>query len=79
MRAALLHNILRSIPFVEMATIVPPPSKRQKLAVAQKDIQHAEDLATPEGLGSVRVQFVDQSNGNATGPVVSVPLKRCYR
>lgn len=58
-----------------MATILPPPSKRQKLAVAQKDIQRAEDLAIPEGLGSVRVQFVDQSNGNATGPIVSVPLK----
>jgi ribosome assembly protein 4 len=58
-----------------MATIVPPPSKRQKLAAVDKAERAAEDARIPEGLGSVRVQFVDQSTGKATGPAVSIPVK----
>jgi ribosome assembly protein 4 len=58
-----------------MATVVPPPSKRQKLVAAEKAEKALEDARIPEDLGSVRVQFVDQSSGKPTGPVVAVPIK----
>lgn len=58
-----------------MATVVPPPSKRQKVAAAEKAERAIESARIPEDLGSVRVQFVDQSTGKTTGPVVSVPVK----
>ena len=58
-----------------MATVVPPPSKRQKLAAAEKAEKAAEDARIPDDVGSVRVQFVDQSTGKATGSVIAVPVK----
>lgn len=59
----------------KMATVIPPPNKRQKLAAAVKAEIEAENARIPEDLGSVRIQFVDQSSGEATGPVVAVPVK----
>ncbi|KIW51254.1 hypothetical protein PV05_09993 [Exophiala xenobiotica] len=58
-----------------MATVVPPPSKRQKIAALEKAEKAAEDARIPDDLGSVRVQFVDQSTGKTTGPVVAVPVR----
>jgi ribosome assembly protein 4 len=58
-----------------MATIAPPPSKRQKLAAIEKAEKAAEDARIPDDLGSVRVQFVDQSTGKPAGSVVAVPVK----
>lgn len=58
-----------------MATVVPPPSKRQKLDAAVKAQKRIEDAQIPEGLGSVRIQFVDQTTGKSTGPVVAVPIQ----
>lgn len=58
-----------------MATVVPPPSKRQKLAAIGKAEKAAEDARIPDDLGSVRIQFVDQSTGKAAGSVVAVPVK----
>lgn len=58
-----------------MATVVPPPSKRQKLEAAEKAQRKAEEAQIPDGLGSVRIQFVDQSTGKTTGPVVAVPVQ----
>ena len=57
-----------------MATVVPPPSKRQKTAVAEKsrEQQSVEDI--PSGLGSIRVQFNDQSTGQSIGAPISVPV-----
>ncbi|KAJ5623892.1 Ribosome assembly protein 4 [Penicillium lagena] len=57
-----------------MATVLPPPSKRQKVAQAEKAREQQEIQSIPSDLGSVRVQFYDQSTGNATGPAVSVPV-----
>jgi len=57
-----------------MATLVPPPSKRQKVATAEKAREQQEIQSIPTDLGSVRVQFFDQATGNATGPAVSVPV-----
>lgn len=57
-----------------MATLVPPPSKRQKVAQAEKAREQQEIASIPSDLGSVRVQFFDQATGNATGPAVSVPV-----
>ncbi|RMD44349.1 hypothetical protein DV735_g812, partial [Chaetothyriales sp. CBS 134920] len=58
-----------------MATLVPPPSKRQKLAQAERAEAAAEAARIPDGLGSVRLQFVDQSTGQTTGSSVAVPVK----
>lgn len=57
-----------------MATLLPPPSKRQKVEIAEKARQQQEIQSIPSDLGSVRVQFFDQSTGAATGPAVSVPV-----
>lgn len=57
-----------------MATLLPPPSKRQKVAQAEKAREQQEIASIPTDLGSVRVQFFDQATGNATGPAVSVPV-----
>jgi hypothetical protein len=57
-----------------MATLYPPPSKRQKVAQAEKAREQQEIQGIPSDLGSVRVQFYDQATGNATGPAVSVPV-----
>lgn len=58
-----------------MATIIPPPSKRQKLEASEKTRLQAEIATIPDNLGSIRVQFVDQSTGGTTGPVVSIPVQ----
>ena len=56
-----------------MATIAPPPSKRQKVAAESRKQEELENNKIPQGLGSVRVQFVDQSTDSPTGGPVSVP------
>ena len=57
-----------------MSTQFPPPSKRQKLAQSEKAREQQEIQNIPTDLGHVRIQFVDQSTGDATGPAVSVPV-----
>ena len=57
-----------------MATVLPPPSKRQRLEASEKARIQAEENEIPEGLGSVRVQFVDQSTRNGSGPAVAVAI-----
>ena len=59
---------------LKMATLLPPPSKRQKTEIAEKARVQQELQGIPEDLGSVRVQFFDQATGLATGPAVSVPV-----
>lgn len=61
------------IPF-SMATLLPPPTKRQKVETTEKARQQQEIQGIPDNLGSVRVQFFDQATGSATGPAVSVPV-----
>jgi ribosome assembly protein 4 len=58
-----------------MATLVPPPSKRQKLDAAVKAEKFAQQSQIPDDLGSIRIQFIDQSTGKSTGPAVAVPVK----
>ena len=57
-----------------MATVLPPPSKRQRREAAEKARQQQETETIPDNLGSIRVQFFDQTTGNATGPTVAVPI-----
>jgi hypothetical protein len=58
-----------------MATVIPPPTKRQRLEASEKVKIEAEASEIPEGLGSVRVQFVDQSTATGAGPVVAVSIE----
>lgn len=57
-----------------MATQFPPPSKRQKREIIEKTQKQADIPTIPADLGSVRIQFVDQSTGNPTGSVFTVPV-----
>lgn len=58
-----------------MATVLPPPSKRQKVAAAEKSRLQQDIVPTiPTDLGSIRVQFFDQATGKSTGPAVTVPV-----
>ena len=57
-----------------MATVLPPPSKRQRTALADKAREQQDIRTIPDNLGSVRVQFVDQATGTLTGGAVSIPV-----
>lgn len=57
-----------------MATVLPPPSKRQKLAADIEKKEQVERDRIPDDLGNVRVQFVDQATGKVTGAPVSIPI-----
>lgn len=57
-----------------MATQLPPPTKKQRLQSGQIGREQQELETIPSDLGSIRVQFYDQSTGVATGPAVSVPI-----
>lgn len=58
-----------------MATILPPPSKRQRIGVAELARAQQDVDTIPDDLGSVRVQFLDQATGLSAGPPVSVPVR----
>ena len=58
-----------------MATVLPPPSKRQRTAVAELTRTQQDVDTIPENLGSIRVQFLDQATGQSAGPPVSVPVR----
>lgn len=57
-----------------MTTTLPPPSKRQRLEIADKTRNQQDISSVPQDLGSVRVQFFDQTTGNSTGSAVAVPI-----
>lgn len=57
-----------------MATVLPPPNKRQKTAIAEKAREQQDVDAIPNDLGSVRIHFFDQSTGRPTGAPVAVPV-----
>ncbi|KAK5076869.1 ribosome assembly [Lithohypha guttulata] len=59
-----------------MATIVPPPSKRQKIAATEKAEREAEEARIPEGLGPIRIQFIDQGTGKSAGPAVAIDVQQ---
>ena len=56
-----------------MATVLPPPTKRQKTAAAARA---REQVSPPRQVpnGLQRIQFKDADTGTAQGPVVSVQL-----
>ncbi|KAL8713559.1 MAG: hypothetical protein Q9220_002421 [cf. Caloplaca sp. 1 TL-2023] len=53
-----------------MATIIPPPSKRQRTAIAQKAREQQDVDIIPKDLGSVRVYFTDRATGLETKTVL---------
>lgn len=57
-----------------MATVLPPPNKRQRTILAEKTREQQEIDRIPENLGSIRVQFLDQATGQQTGGQVSIPI-----
>ncbi|KAI9754219.1 MAG: hypothetical protein M4579_004816 [Chaenotheca gracillima] len=57
-----------------MATVLPPPSKRQKVAAAARAREQQDVDTIPEDIGSVRIQFHDHATGQSSGPPISVPV-----
>ncbi|KAI9814767.1 MAG: hypothetical protein M1827_003033 [Pycnora praestabilis] len=57
-----------------MTTVLPPPSKRQRVAAAEKSREQQDVGAIPDDLGSIRVQFYDQATGLSSGTAVSIPV-----
>lgn len=57
-----------------MTTVLPPPSKRQRIAVAEKAREQQELDHVPDNLGSVRLQFLDRATGQAVAAPISVPV-----
>jgi ribosome assembly protein 4 len=57
-----------------MATVLPPPTKRQKREVVENARQQQAIQEIPNHLGSVRVQFVDHATGSSATPAVSIPV-----
>ncbi|KAK2731589.1 hypothetical protein FQN57_003285 [Myotisia sp. PD_48] len=57
-----------------MATVLPPPSKRQRREASEKSRHQQEVDSIPDDAGTIRVQFFDQSTGQSSGPAVAIPL-----
>jgi ribosome assembly protein 4 len=55
-----------------MATVLPPPSKRQKTHDATRAREQQPPQVIPEG--SIRIRFVHRSNNDTFGPSVAVSL-----
>ncbi|KAI9734446.1 MAG: hypothetical protein M1818_006835 [Claussenomyces sp. TS43310] len=58
-----------------MATVLPPPSKRQRLEAEERSREQQETETIPADAGSVRIQFFDEITGQpiGQGPVL-VPV-----
>ncbi|RKF65936.1 Ribosome assembly protein 4 [Golovinomyces cichoracearum] len=57
-----------------MATVIPPPSKRQRneLSERAREQQNVEDI--PKNAGSLRIQFFDETTGLPIGAHTQVPV-----
>jgi len=64
-----------------MATVLPPPSKRQRTDASERARQQQDIEEVPIDAGSVRVQFTDETTGLPIGqgpilvPVADLGLK----
>lgn len=58
-----------------MATVIPPPSKRQKTAAAERARTQQDIEEVPSDAGSLRLQFFDETTGLpiGQGPII-VPV-----
>jgi len=50
-----------------MATVLPPPSKRQRTDAAERARQQQEIEVIPSDAGTLRLQFFDETTGLAIG------------
>lgn len=57
-----------------MATVVPPPSKKRRVELAELAQNQEKNDRIPGDAGSVRVQFKDQESGDYVGAPILVPL-----
>jgi ribosome assembly protein 4 len=58
-----------------MATVIPPPSKRQKVETLERSKQQQDIDDVPPDAGSLRIQFFDETTGLhiGDGPIL-VPV-----
>lgn len=57
-----------------MATLLPPPSKKQKREIVERSREQQEVDLGPRDLGSVVLQFIDESTGQPTKGEIKVPV-----
>ena len=57
-----------------MATVLPPPSKKRRIELAELAQNQQNVTRIPSDAGSVRVQFKDQESGERVGASILVPL-----
>ena len=57
-----------------MATLPPPPNRKQKTAAAQKAREQQDVDIIPSGIGNVRIRFFDEGTGRSFGDTVSIPV-----
>jgi ribosome assembly protein 4 len=50
-----------------MATVLPPPSKRQRLETLEKSREQQDIYNVPSDAGSLRIQFFDEATGLPVG------------
>jgi hypothetical protein len=72
---SLRRLILADIPAFIMATVVPPPSKRQRTDAADRAREQQDIEQIPSDAGTLRLQFFDETTGLpiGDGPVL-VPV-----
>lgn len=57
-----------------MATVLPPPSKKRRIELAELAQNQQNIDRIPSDAGSVRVQFKNQESGEHVGASILVPL-----
>lgn len=57
-----------------MATVRPPPSKRQRLEASERAREQQDIETVPQDAGSLRYQFIDQITGLPIGQPILIPV-----
>lgn len=57
-----------------MATVRPPPSKRQRLEASERAREQQDVEVVPSDAGSLRYQFIDQITGLVIGQPILIPV-----
>lgn len=73
-KTSLLQFVVCSDWFCKMATLLPPPGKKQKREIADRAREQQEIEVIPRTLGSVVLQFIDESTGTPTKGEIKVPV-----
>lgn len=57
-----------------MSTVLPPPSKRQRVAASARAAEQQDIEEVPSDAGSLRIQFTDETTGLKIGQAILIPV-----